>query len=268
MSRAVCRTCWTWYANGESVCPKCHTRLVGAETRASVPSPSDDPRGLSALGPRDNGVSAPGPGETPPPALTKPTADAPFPAPAQSGSSGVSWPIWLLIGGGAIALIAVVGLMVLGLKVTGALGPVTSSDGTISVRVPKGWAEGTAVTSTVAKPVLALAKLKSTNGVKPEFVVADLGQSVPLATIEANWDPVLRSGRVTVPGTLAGLTRTTVAGAPALSAEFHGSKYTGQLLFVDYGSKTYIVEMASDPSEFDLLRDSDFSAILSSWQWQ
>jgi len=25
--------------------------------------------------------------------------------------------------------------------------------------------------------------------------------------------------------------------------------------------------MASDPSEFDLLRDSDFSAIVSSWQW-
>jgi hypothetical protein len=116
--------------------------------------------------------------------------------------------------------------------------------------------------------VLALARLETTNGVKPEFVVADLGQSIPLATIEANWDPVLRSGRVTVPGTLAGLTRTTVAGAPALSVEFHGSKYTGQLLFVDYGSKTYIVEMASDPSEFELLRDSDFSAILSSWQWQ
>jgi len=258
LSRAVCRTCWTWYANGESVCPTCHTRLVGAETRASSPSPSDDPGGLST----------PGPHEIPPPALSQPTADAPFPTPAQSGSSGISWPIWLFIGCGAIALMAVVGLMVLGLKVTGALGPVTSSDGTISVRVPKGWAEGTAVTSTVEKPVLALAKLESTNGVKPEFVVADLGQSVPLATIEAGWDPVLRSGRVTVPGTLGALTRSTVAGAPALSVEFHGSKYSGQLLFVDYGSKTYIVEMASDPSEFERLRDTDFSAILSSWQWQ
>lgn len=37
---------------------------------------------------------------------------------------------------------------------------------------------------------------------------------------------------------------------------------------IGYGSKTYIVEMASDPSEFDRLRDSDFSVILSSWQWQ
>jgi hypothetical protein len=258
LSRAVCRTCWTWYANGESVCPKCHTRLVGAETRASAPSPGDDLGVLSTTIPR----------EAPSSALTQPTADAPFPTPAQSGSSGIKWPIWLLIGGGAIAVIAVVGLLVLGLLVTGAFGPVTSSDGAFSVKVPKGWAEGTQVTSTIAKPVLALARLKSTNDVKPEFVVADLGQSVPLATIEANWDPVLRSGRVTVPGTLDGLTRTTVAGAPALSAAYHGSKYAGQLLFVDYGSKTYIVELASDPSEFDLLRDSDFSAILSSWQWQ
>ncbi len=85
--------------------------------RAAFPTP----------GPRDSGLSTPGP-----------RVDAPFPSPAQSGSSGISWPVWLLIGGGAIALLAVVGLMVLGLRVTGALGPVTSSDGAISVKVPKG----------------------------------------------------------------------------------------------------------------------------------
>jgi hypothetical protein len=257
LSRAVCRTCWTWYANGESVCPKCHTRLVGADNRASANAADDGPRGLSTPGPRDSGLSTPGP-----------RVDAPFPAPAQSRSSGISWPVWLLIGAGALAVIAVVGLMVLGLKVTGALGPVTSSDGVFSVKVPKGWAQGSAVTTAMATPVLALAGLNSTNGVKPEFVVADVGQSIPLSTIEAGWDPVLRSGRVNVPGTLSGLTRSTVAGAPALSVDFHGSKYSGQLLFIDYGSKTYIVEMAADPSEFDRLRDSDFSAILLSWHWQ
>jgi hypothetical protein len=200
--------------------------------------------------------------------VVQPTADAPFPAPAQSGPSGIRWPIWLLIGGGAIAVIAVAGLLLLGLLATGALGPVTSSDGAISVKVPKGWAQGSAVTTRVTKPVLALARLNRTNGLEPEFVVADLGQSVPLANIEAGWDPFLRSGRINVPGTLGGLTRTTVAGAPALSVDFHGSRYAGQLLFIDYGSKTYMVEMGSDPSEFDHLRDSDFSAILSSWQWQ
>jgi len=241
------------------VCPRCRTRLVGADTRGS--SSAVDAAGTAATIPDTATV-------TTPPAPVQPTADAPFPAPSRSESSGISWPLWVLIGGGALAVIAVVGLLVLGLVVTGALGPVTSSDGVFSVKVPKGWAQGTTVTTTIAKPVLALARLNMTNGVKPEFVVADLGQSVPLATIEAGWDPVLRSGRVTVPGTLGGLTRTSVAGAPALSADFHGSKYTGQLLFVDYGSKTYIVEMASDPSEFDTVRDSDFSAILSSWHWQ
>ena len=237
MSRAVCRTCWTWYANGESVCPKCHTRLVGADNRGSVSA-------------ADAAVTVI------------------FPAPSRSSSSGISWPIWLLIGGGTLALIAVVGLLVLGLLVTGGLGPVSSSDGAISVKVPKGWAERNAAPVTMAKPVLALARLETTTGIAPDFIVADLGQSVPLSTIEAGWDPVLRSGRVTVPGTLGALTRTTVAGAPALCVDFHGSKYTGQLLFIDYGSKTYIVEMASDPTEFDRLRDSDFSVILSSWQWQ
>jgi hypothetical protein len=39
------------------------------------------------------------------------------------------------------------------------------------------------------------------------------------------------------------------------------------VLFVDCGSKTYLVEMSADPSEFGKLRDSDFAAILSSWQW-
>jgi hypothetical protein len=98
--------------------------------------------------------------------------------------------------------------------------------------------------------------------------VADIGQFVPLSTIEAGWDPFLRSGKVRVAGTFGPVRRTSVGGAPALSVDFHGSKYAGQLLFVDYGNKTYIVEMSSEPGEFDNLRDSDFSAILSSWHWQ
>jgi hypothetical protein len=225
-----------------------------------------DPRG-SASGVDAAGIAAPTVAP-PPSAPLQPTADVPFPAPVRSGSSGIGWPIWLLIGGGAIAVIALVGLLVVGLVVTGTLGPVTSSDGAISIKVPKGWAQGRAAAMTTATPVLALGKLKKTNDVEPAFIVADFGQSVPLSTIEAGWDPFLRSGRVNVPGTLGGLTRTTIAGAPALSVDFHGSKYAGQLLFVDYGNKTYIVEMSSDPSEFDDLRASDFSAILSSWQWQ
>jgi hypothetical protein len=195
-------------------------------------------------------------------------ADAPFPSPARSESTGISWPVWLVIGGGAIAVIAVVGLLLLGLLVTGALGPVTSTDGAISVKVPKGWVQGSVAAVNAQKPVLTLASVKRTNGVQPHFIVEDIGQFVPLSTIEAGWDPFLRSSKVRVAGTFGAVRRTSVGGAPALSVDFHGSKYAGQLLFVDYGNKTYIVEMSSEPGEFDNLRDSDFSAILSSWHWQ
>jgi hypothetical protein len=258
VSRAVCRTCWTWYANGESICPKCKTRLVGADIRPSA----------SAVDAASRIAPTPTPATPTPPAVpVQPTAEAPFPAPVQSGSSGISWPIWLLIGGGAVAVLAVIGLLVLGLSLTGALGPVTSSDGAISVKVPKGWAQGAAAPLTTGKPVLALARLNRTNGVEPHFIVVDLEQLVPLSTIEYGWDPFIRSGKVSIAGSFGGLSRTTVGGAPALSVDFHGSKYAGQLLFVDYGSKTYIVEMTSDPSEFDEVRDGDLAAILSSWQW-
>jgi len=240
LSRAVCRTCWTWYANGESVCPKCRTRLVGGTQNQTV--------------------------VTPPAAPVQPTTDAPFPSPAQSGS-GISWPQWLLIGGGALAGIVLIGLIVTGLLLTGALGPVTSSDGAATVKIPKGWAQTHATGAADGKPVLVLARLKTTNGIEPHFIVADSGKFVPLSELELGWQQLIESGTFPMAGSLGSLSRTTVGGAPALSADFHGSQAFGQILFVDYGSKTYIIEMTSDPTEFVRLRDSDFEAILSSWEW-
>lgn len=178
--------------------------------------------------------------------------------------SGLSW---LLIGGGALAVIVVIALVVIGLLGTGALGPVTSSDGAISVKVPKGWARGSAPMVSGVKPVLALARVQKTNGVESHFVVADSGQFASLSTLEGAWEPFIRSGKFPIAGNLGPVKRTTVAGAPALIVDYQGSKYAGQLLFVDYGSKTYFIEMSSDPSEFPQLRESDFEAILSSWEW-
>jgi hypothetical protein len=175
---------------------------------------------------------------------------------------------WLLIGGGALALIAVIGLIIAGLLATGSLGPVTSSDGAFSVSVPKGWAKASAPTGYAIKPVLAFARLKKTNGVESHFIVADLGQPLTLSQIEIAWQPLIESGKLPIAGNLGSLTRTTVAGTAALKADYQGSKYGGQVLFVDYGSKSYMVEMTSDPTEFPELRNSDFEAILSSWQWR
>lgn len=178
--------------------------------------------------------------------------------------SGLSW---LLIGGGALAVIVVIGLVISGLLATGTLGPVTSSDGVISVKLPNGWAKGSAPTVSGVKPVLAIARVKKTNGVEPHFIVAESGQFASLSDLEAAWEPFVRSGKFPIAGNLGPVSRTTVAGAPALIVDYQGSKYAGQILFVDYGSKTYVIEMSSDPSEFGALRDSDFEAILSSWEW-
>jgi hypothetical protein len=220
------------------------------------------------------GVSSPvAPAPTPTggnalPGLVQPTAEAPFPARARASGSGISWLQWLFIGGGAIAGLAVIALLVSGLLLTGALGPVTSSDGVFSVKVPKGWVEGNAPTLANAKPVLGLAKIERTNGVESHFLVEDFGQPVPLATLEAAWQPFIESGKFPELGNFGALRRTAVAGAPALIVDYQGSKYGGQLLILDYGSKTYLIEMSSDPTEFNRLRDGDFAAILSSWQWR
>jgi hypothetical protein len=185
-----------------------------------------------------------------------------------AGPSSSRWLTWIFVGGGAIAGIVVIALLVSGVLLTGALGPVTSSDGVFSVKVPSGWVQGNVTTAGGAKPVLGLARIERTNGVESHFIVEDFGQPVPLATIEAAWQPFIESGKLPVLGNFGALTRTTVAGAPALTVDYQGSKYAGQILILDYGSKTYVIEMSSDPSEFAQLRDSDFAAILSSWQWR
>ena len=241
MSRAVCRNCWTWYSKGETVCPNCHVPLTAA-TAGTQASPVDSPV----------------------PVPTGPLATRP-PQPGPPGISGLSW---LLIGGGALAVIVVIALVIVGLLVTGTLGPVTSTDGLFSVTVPKGWVQSSAPTVSGIKPVLAIASLKKTNGVESHFIVADVGQHLPLSQLEIAWQPLMESGKLPIAGNLGSLTHTTVAGARALKADYQGSKFGGQLLFVDYGSKTYIIEMTSDPAEFADLRDGDFAAMLSSWQWR
>ena len=234
MSRAVCRNCWTWYSKGETACPNCHVPLVAAD-------PGADPQ--------------------PPPAVVQPTSVAPLPAPA-----GPSWQRinWLQ---SAIAGVLLIGLIVAGVLLAGALGPVRSSDGALSVKVPQGWARGQSPPAGDGKPELALGKLQRTNGVEAHFIVADTGHFFPLADLAAGWQVYVESGKFPVAGTIGLAAHTTVAGAPALVADFQGSKFAGQILFVNYGNKTYLIEMSSDVSEFAQLRSSDFEAILSSWEW-
>jgi hypothetical protein len=115
--------------------------------------------------------------------------------------------------------------------------------------------------------VLALARIKKTNGAEAHIIVGDLGHFFPLSEVAAGWQQYAESGAFPVAGTIGSVTPTMVAGAPALTADFHGSKYAGQILFVDYGQKTYVIELSSDEGEFAQLRGTDFAAILSSWEW-
>lgn len=250
MSRAVCRNCWTWYSKGETACPNCHVPLTPADTGAGA-----------------TGADAPTPMPTPAPV---PPPPAQFPSPSGGGQDrGPARPSWQRINWlqAGIAGILLIGLIVAGVVLAGALGPVTSSDGLLSVKLPQGWVRGQTAGVGVGKPVLALARRKLTNGAEPHFIVADIGQFFLLSDVEAGWELYAESGKFPVAGTVGLATRTTLAGAPALAADFRGSKFAGQILLVDYGNKTYLIEMSSDESEFAQLRESDFEAILSSWEW-
>jgi hypothetical protein len=173
---------------------------------------------------------------------------------------GFNWARWLPIGGIlAVAVIVVAVLLSLNLG-----GPAVASDGSFSVKAP-GWHPTTFSFIDGRRVVLALETRK--NGGKAEFAVADFGQLVPLNQIAANWDQVVASSNLDSLGHLGSLSSTTVGGAPALIADVEGTQYDGQLVFIDYGNTTYIVALVSTPGQFAQFRNSDFAAILSSWQW-
>jgi hypothetical protein len=164
---------------------------------------------------------------------------------------------------GVLAL-AVIGVAVLASLNIG--GPAKAADGSFSVKAPRGWSPTTTSQVQGYRVLLALAASGS-HGVRKEFAVADFGQLIPLSAIENNWQLVLSSGKLPVGGTLGALTHTTVGGAPALQVDYQSSQFSGELLFIDYGPKTYIVALTSAPSDFPSLRGGDFASILSSWEW-
>jgi hypothetical protein len=203
---------------------------------------------------------------TPPSAAFQPAAPAVLQPAVQSSPRRIDWLQ------SAIAYILLIGIIVSGVLLTGgppgSLRTATASDGAFSVNVPHGWIQGEATTSDGEQDVLALVRIKETNGVQSHFFVGVFGEFAPLSELEEGWQAFIDTGKSPVAGQFGSLTRTTVAGTQALTVDFQGSKYGGQLLFVDYGRKTYIIQMSSDPSEFSELRESDLAAILSSWEWR
>ncbi len=235
MSRAVCRNCWTWYIKGENVCPHCHVPLTVADAGAPA-------------------FTAGGPSQVPVAPSTPGTLSAPLP----QGTPPVRWT--LLIPVGILAIVAVIAIGVLISLNLG--GPAAASDGHFSVQAPRGWVPTT--TSFVGGRRVVLALARRSGGERSEFDVADFGQLVPLADIQNHWGEVATQ----MQAHLGTLTSTTIGGTPALSVDIETPQSSGQLLFVNYGSTTYIIALAAPPSQFEQMRSGDFAAILSSWQWR
>jgi hypothetical protein len=176
------------------------------------------------------------------------------------GSSGGLNPLLPL---GAIGAVVLIGLGVLLTLHLG--GPAKASDGSFQVQAPRGWIPDTTSQVDGYPVVLALAG-PPTSGEPTEFAVADFGQLVPLSQIEDNWQAV-SSSQLAQSGAFGQLTQTSVGGARALIVDYTSRQFSGQLLFIDYGNKTYIVALKSSPANFQRLRATDFAQILSSWEW-
>jgi hypothetical protein len=235
VSRAVCRNCWTWYIKGETVCPHCHVPLTVADAGAPA---------FTAGGTSPDPVAPSTPGT--------------LSAPLSSSTPPLKWTLLLPVGIVAIAaVIAVAVLISLNLG-----GPAVASDGRFSVKAPSRWVPTT--TSSVGDLRVVLALVKRSGGQRSEFAVADFAQLVPLADIQNHWGEVIAAMQAHA-GTLSS---TTIGGAPALTVDIETPTSSGQLLFVDYGSTTYIIALAAPPSQFEQMRSGDFAAILSSWQWR
>lgn len=237
MGQSVCRTCWTWYSDGESVCPSCKLPLWPAGGYASPPmQQSAASEGQPAF--------APGP-------------------PAGAGGSGIAR---ILVGLGAVAAVAVIGFAIISSLNLG--GPIHASDGSFSVKNPGGWYPTTWSLFKSYNVVLSIEALK--DGGKSDFAVVDPEQEIPLEQIPAAWERLPTSGTLPPGMQLGGMTSRTVGGAPAFVGDVDGVKdgtpFRGQLLFINYNNRTYIVALASTTSTYSSMR-SDYGTLLSSWTW-
>lgn len=246
VSQAVCRNCWTWYANGETVCPNCRVPLTGADAGA----PAFTSGGSSSTGSTPTVASGAPSGA---PAMAAPIAPA-----------GFNW-MRLLPIGGIVALAVIAFAVIAGLNLGG---PATASDGSFSVQPPSGWHPTTWSFIEGRRVVLALEKVH--NGVKSDFAVADFGQQVPLARLGDVWGQMqvdVGNGQFKGINHLGALNSTTVGGAPAVVTDVGGPDGQGQLMFINYGNTTYIVAFVSSQNHFDETRDTDWAQIQSTWKW-
>lgn len=191
-------------------------------------------------------------------------AASPHPAPVPGAAP--TTPAGLRLGrvlpiAGLLAIVVIAAAVIFSLHLGG---PATASDGSFSVKNPGGWYPTTWSVVRGYPVVLALQAVK--NGGVSEFAVTDLKQQVPIEDIPAAWEQLGASGQIDSRFHLGAMSPTTVGGAPAEAGEITGA-YTGQLIFVNYNNRTYLVAIASTNGTYSRMRDTDFAIILSSWTW-
>lgn len=244
MSQAVCNNCWTWYANGETVCPTCRVPLTQADAGAPAFVAGGPPATASSQ-PSTSGHSAPAPGRA---------------SSATPSSLMRLIPIGVVI---ALVVIAVVFFASLGLG-----GSFTASDGSFSVKNPGGWYPTTWSFFRGYHVVLSIESVKG--GGKSDFAVVDPQQQIPIDQIPQAWQALQDSGQLPSTVQLGGTTELTMGGAPAIAGDFggelDGTAFEGRVIFVNYNGRTYLVALASNRATWSQML-ADFDTITSSWTW-
>jgi hypothetical protein len=150
------------------------------------------------------------------------------------------------------------------LGLTGAR-PVTSGDDAFSVVVPQGWF---ATHSLAGKNdlVLGAARPHLFSQVETRMKVL-AGPVAPLDEIES-LDPGVMAQIGGQDFEFGKRVRTAVDGQPAVAVDVQTGTVVGQLIFVNYRGRGYIIILSSDRGDYDRVRAGEFADMLSSWHWR
>jgi hypothetical protein len=147
-----------------------------------------------------------------------------------------------------------------------------SSDGTFSVQAPSGWERfaGTALPDgTTMKDQLLVLLGPISDGVQAHVSIYPRRAGfVDLGELARTWRG--DQATCTFSGAVAHfsvMTRTTIAGSPALVAECRTPTISVEFITVNHANHTDMIDLSAASRQFDQLRDGALKAVLDSWRW-
>jgi hypothetical protein len=223
----VCPKCWTWYVDGETVCPTCGVQLEAGD---GPPSPASSPSTPAVI--------------DPPSALT-------------------SW-LRSLAAKGALGLAIIVAILT-AIILQGTSHKAWSSDRSFMVMAPEGWTS--AGWNQSAGPPAESAHLLYLSYLGKDGAWADIvvdRASVGLIT-PGHFDQLVtnRTGPVTCDSPMWS---TSVGGAEALITTCATMDGSLEVVYIDRYNHQYVVTLRTENGHADRFR-GDFQRILDSWGW-